>query len=127
MPGHAKLPWQKLPVKGATQVSAGGHVCALDAKEQVACFTVGEKKIRPYSIPALGAVKRIASGGAATCAVLADGRSRCFEVGQGGSFKPIDLPAGELVGLASLDWNDGPTACLDTPEGALVQVAEPGQ
>lgn len=117
MPGHAKLTWRKLPVKGAKQVSAGGHVCALDAKEQVACFLVDEKKITPYSIPALGAVKRIASGGAATCAVLADGRSRCFEVGQGSRFKPIDLPAGELVGLANRDLDDGPTACLDTPEG----------
>ena len=117
LPGAAKLTWQKLPARGVKQVSAGGHVCALDTAEQVSCFTVDGKKIRPYSIPALGAVKRLASGGAATCATLADGTNRCFEVGQGPSYKPIDLPAGKLVGVASLEWNDGPMACVDTKDG----------
>lgn len=117
LPGRASFTWQKLPAKGVTQVSAGGHVCALDAKGQVSCFTVDGKKIKPYSVPALGAVKRILSGGSATCATLADGTNRCFEVGQGPSYKPIDLPAGKLIGLANLDWNDGPMACLDTPAG----------
>lgn len=117
IPGAAKLTFRKLPAKDVKQVSAGGHVCTLDTKEQVSCFMVGEKGIKPYSIPALTGVKRILSGGAAACATLADGTSRCFEVGQGPSYKPIDLPAGKLVGLTSVDWNDGPTACLDTKAG----------
>jgi len=118
MRGIDKLVWQKLPVKDVQQMSVGGHVCTLDAKEQVQCFLISDAgKIIPFQVAVSGPVKRIQSGGAATCATLADGATRCYPIGQGSSYKPIDLPPGKLVGLSNIDWNDGPTACLDTPNG----------
>ncbi|MEZ4299967.1 MAG: RCC1 domain-containing protein [Polyangiaceae bacterium] len=117
MPGAPKLIFQKLPVKDAKQVTAAGHTCVLDAQEQVHCFLVSGIKIKPYSIVALPPVKRLLSGGAATCATLADGTNRCFEVGQGSSHKPVDLPAGTILGLSNVEADHGPTACFDTPAG----------
>lgn len=118
IPGAKKLTWKKLPVKGARQVAAGGHVCAIDASEQVACFTYGERGLKPYPVAGLGAVKRLFSGGAATCATRADGTTRCFGVGQDPSLTAIDLTGpGTVVGIGNFEWNDGPTVCRDTPEG----------
>ena len=82
-------------IEGVEQIAAGAHTCAVDTDRQVYCWgynqfgAVGtggntESVTEPTRVGGLNSVRSIAVGDYHSCAVLADGRVKCWGKNQSG-------------------------------------------
>jgi hypothetical protein len=113
------------PLTGVTAIAAGGdHACAIVQGGSVYCWgdnaygelgngSVVEFSVTPVKVAGLGGATAIAAGYGHTCAIISEGRVRCWgrnDRGQlgGGSPQDIDVLVPGISGVAAIaagDWN----------------------